>query len=167
MKIFEKEVYDVFSQTDLNNFIKDINEIYPNTLSEVFTYNENLDDRLLYIDLVPKLLFGFQDKVCGPILLNVLNTTLVPENIVWHIDSSNEENKSQITMLLYLQIDPNGGGNFSTIKKTHKIEPGNIIVLPSNEVHRLESYEGEIYRISLKWMFNISDKIADTFRDSV
>lgn len=166
MKFFENDIYNYFSQDDIDGIVRDINEIYPLTKTDNF-FTANLDESLSYINTIPTLLFGFTNPM-GPILLNVIDSKKLPDNKdgsdlnVWHSDCEEED---QITVLFYPQIDLNCGGEFSTYKKTQSISPGNMIIIPSNEVHMVNHYTGSKARICLKWMFKVDIDCADEFRD--
>lgn len=162
MKLFDKDIFRIFQQNDIDSMIADINLVYPDTRIKNF-YKEDLDSRLQYLNFIPKYLFDL-DNPDGPILLNICNSFIaLPEDkIGWHVDS---EIANQITILFYPQIDVDCGGEFCTLAKTQIIRPGNIVVLPANETHCLKDYKSKLPRISLKWMFTVDEQYANSFRD--
>lgn len=170
MKLFKDDIFKIFTKSDIDNIIKDINDVYPDTLTKNF-YKDRVDPRLRYLNFIPTQLFDLKnpDVVSvlnpdGPIVLNLYDSinALPEEKIGWHQDS---ESGDQITVMFYPQIDVDSGGEFCTLAKTQQIFPGYIIVLPSNETHRILDYKSHWPRISLKWMFKVSEHYADTFRD--
>lgn len=163
MKLFERKIFDFYQLNDVQNMIQDIMRVYPQIANKNF-YSEQLDSELEYLNIIPQMLFGFDQPLCKTILLTTLNSvTALPENKVgWHVDS---DSTRQVTVLFWPQIDPNGGGEFSTKSCKHKVMPGHVVVLPANELHRPENYLSDLPRISLKWMYLVTEQQADSYRD--
>ena len=164
MKYFENIIYDHFTENDIKEFIKAFEEEYTQVKESNF-YEENMKSKFDYINLIPKLIFGLNEQVQSsvPIILWMYDNTSI--DTYWHIDSSSDKDECQITILAYLQIDENAGGEFLTKQTTTKIKPGSIIVLPSSELHAVNRYKSTLPRISLKWMYNVDKKTSESFKD--
>ena len=164
MKYFENAIYTYFAEKNALEFIETVQNEYPKSKEGNFC-KKNLSSKFEYINLIPKLLFGFSDQVDGdmPIITWVYDNT--SHDTYWHLDSESDDSDYHVTVIAYLKIDKSGGGKFLTEQKTTTIDTGSVIVFPSTELHAADKYKSKIPRIFLKWIFKVDKKVAESFRD--
>lgn len=137
------------STEDVQAILEHILSVYPE-ISYANTYNEQLDKSLQYLNLLPQT--HLLDLTGEPLCLVLISTVTDLNDYAgshWHVDGADDET----TVLLYLNGDPNSGGEFVTEDGVFKFGIGTFITLPSNKLHRVQPYNSNIARIALKWKF--------------
>jgi hypothetical protein len=113
------------------------------------SYNESVHDALQHLRFLPYNYVDVSGSCNDFVLLSSVNSEDDYGGRMWHSDG----NDNETTVLLYLQGDPESGGEFCTEDSKNKFEVGTMFVLNSCELHMVEPYNNELARIALKWKF--------------
>ncbi len=113
------------------------------------SYNENVDFNLQHLRMLPFNYVPITGNCIDFVLLSSVTDKDDYGGRIWHSDGSSD----QTSIMLYLQGDPNSGGEFCIKKEKHKFEVGTMFVLNSFELHKVEPYNNTLSRIALKWKF--------------
>ena len=140
---------NIVSNEDVQSILEQVIARHPEVL-ERNTYNEDVNQDLQYLRYMPQTYLPDLDgeAICL-VLLSSTNNIEDYGGREWHLDGPDDET----TVLLYLQGDPNSGGEFVTEEASYKFGVGTMFVLPSDKLHRVEPYINKTARIALKWKF--------------
>lgn len=139
---------NVIPKNEIDSILNMIKNYHP----EVFlknTYNENVDEGLQHLKFLPLNYIPVIGSCIDFVLLSSVNSTDDYGGRLWHSDGDSCET----SILLYLQGDPNSGGEFCIEQEKHKFEVGMMIIMNSSVLHKVEPYNNSLSRIALKWKF--------------
>jgi len=139
---------DVIDESDVKVILDTLIEKYPQLLNSNNHIQIN-DDSLSFITMIPKMNIENLGEPLCLILLSSINDKSDYAGKDWHIDGDEDET----TVILYLNGDNRCGGEFLTKDNVYSFKPGSMIVIPSNQLHKVQPYNNDNARIAVKWKF--------------
>ena len=139
---------NIVPHEEIDNILFMIQEYHPEAFTNT-TNNEHPHDGMQHLRMLPYNFVNVDGTCINFVLLSTANGDNLYAGCDWHVDGDDDET----SVLLYLQGDPEAGGEFCTETEKHKFEVGTMFVLQSSERHKVEHYNGITARIALKWKF--------------
>ena len=139
---------NIVPHEEIDNILFMIQEFHPEAYNSN-SYNENIHEAMQHLRYFPYNYVDVSGTCIDFVLLSSVNGNDDYGGRLWHADGKDDET----TVLLYLQGDPDSGGEFCTETERHKFEVGTMFVLNACELHMVEPYNNSLSRIALKWKF--------------
>ena len=143
-----KIVHNVLTTDECKIIVNDLTDAHPEITKQ--NLHLQLDDRFGYLDYIPSLYIDNLGHQIGRYCVTMCSTGWYAGD-AWHVDGTADE----LTLLLYLTGEPQGGGQFCTQESVHNFEPGALFVLNSSVSHYVAPYAGATPRLAFKWRYKI------------